>query len=650
MAESAELKLFLAIGLDNKRAVDTTKNPELTATLKSIISEGGVESGCDKAIGNLLYSLATNATASSPLRSHVSKAIGNGKIKSTLQFQAATTFLKDNQTWDEAKFDKDCGVGVVITLEQIQKATDDLFVEKAALINEKKWHIPIGDLLTPLKERLKWADLKEVKAILDKKLDSTLGPKPVESTQKKAPQPTPTTTLEKAIEQIKLVENSSLPAAKTLKIRDVSKYPNQRVSISGWIHHSRTQKNLAFIELRDGTGFLQCVLAGDLVHPSIVTDLKREATITIVGTLTPPPENKSAQGGLELLADYWKLVGSSHADLEGILNTESNVDQLFDQRHIQLRGKKASSIMKLRSIALQAFRQHFYSEGYYEMNPPTMVNNFCEGSTELFSFDYFGQPAYLTQSSQLYLETMLPVMGDSFCIAQSYRAEKARTRRHLTEFTHLEVECPFITYDELLNRIEYMVCDVVERMLKIDKELFLSVNPNAKVPKRPFMRMNYSDAIVYCQKNGIKRIDENGQEVDFQHGDDIPEAQERKMNDQIGEPIFLCRFPAEMKAFYMARCPEDNTLTESTDLLMPGVGEIVGGSMRISNYDELIKAYKREELDPSNYYWFTDQRKYGTTPHGGYGLGVDRFLTWVLAEEHIRNVVSYPRYLNRCSP
>jgi len=321
---------------------------------------------------------------------------------------------------------------------------------------------------------------------------------------------------------------------------------------------------------------------------------------------------------------------------------------MFDQRHIVIRGEKTSNYLKLRSIALQCFREHFFANGYFEVTPPTLVQTQCEGGAELFSFDYFGEKAYLTQSSQLYLETCIPALGDVFCILPSYRAEKARTRRHLTEYTHLEAERPNITFEDLLNTIEDLVVDTYTRIMNRAGDLLKSVNPKAAVPKKPFRRVSYIEGIEFLKKHNIYKDEEK--KIFYEFGEDIPEMPERKMIDMIGEPVFFMRFPFEMKSFYMNKCADDRRLTESVDLLVPGVGEIVGGSMRIWDFDELLAAYKREKISPEPYYWFTDQRKYGSVPHGGYGLGVERFLVWLYNDDHIRNVCLYPRVTRRCQP
>ncbi|XP_015267618.1 PREDICTED: asparagine--tRNA ligase, cytoplasmic [Gekko japonicus] len=353
--------------------------------------------------------------------------------------------------------------------------------------------------------------------------------------------------------------------------------------------------------------------------------LSTESTVAVYGTLNLVPEGKQAPGGHELTCDYWELVGLAPAGgVDNLVNEESDVDVQLNNRHMMIRGDTLTKILKVRSTVVQCFRDHFFDRGYYEITPPTLVQTQVEGGSTLFKLDYFGEEAYLTQSSQLYLETCIPALGDVFCIAQSYRAEQSRTRRHLAEMARWQyINLKDVTVDEPRKG-----------------------HQEFQPPKRPFKRMNYADAIVWLKEHDVKK--EDGTYYEF--GEDIPEAPERRMTDTINEPILLCRFPTEIKSFYMQRCPEDSRLTESVDVLMPNVGEIVGGSMRIWDSEELLAGYKREGIDPTPYYWYTDQRKFGTCPHGGYGLGLERFLTWILNRHHIRDVCVYPRFVQRCKP
>lgn len=448
-------------------------------------------------------------------------------------------------------------------------------------------------------------------------------------------------------ESIKLALDPALPEAVRCTLRDVGLHVNKRVVLSGWAHRIRRQsRKLMFVVLRDGTGYVQCVLTGDLCRIREAVLLTPESTLTVYGTVQRVPEGQIAPGGVELHADYWRLISASPSGgIDQVVNKLSEVDLALDQRHLIIRGENTSKVLRAVSFISEAFREHYSSRGYIEVMPPTFVQTQVEGGATLFKLDYFGEPAYLTQSSQLYLETCIPSLGDVYCMTRSYRAEKSRTRRHLSEYVHVEAECPFINLDGLLERLEDLVVDVSTRVMRKAGDLILEINPNFVIPAKPFRRMRYEEAI-----HELNRAKRTFEDRPYEFGDDIPEADERYLVDRMNQMVFLTHFPAHLKSFYMLRTADDKRLTDSVDLLAPNVGEMVGGSMRIDDLDELLAAYKKEGIDPTPYYWYTDQRRFGSCPHGGYGLGFERFCCWLLGQHHIRDVCLYPRFTSRCKP
>ncbi|KAI2289243.1 asparagine--tRNA ligase [Ophidiomyces ophidiicola] len=397
----------------------------------------------------------------------------------------------------------------------------------------------------------------------------------------------------------------------TVQLRDGDS-PGTRVRVLGRVHRLRAQKDVIFVTLADGYGLLQCVFTGELVRTYDALTLTLQTSLAIHGEMRAVPPKQHAPDDRELHADFFTVLGRAAGDKDAIstrVAPDADPQTLYDNRHLVLRGDTASAVMKVRAGVLRAFRAAFDERRLLEVTPPAMVQTQVEGGATLFAFDYYGQPAYLTQSSQLYLETCLPALGDVFCICPSFRAEKSLTRRHLSEYTHIEAELDFIAFPDLLDHLEALICRVLD----------LHNIPNEEGAPHVF-------------------------------GDDIAEAAERKMTDIINQPIFLTHFPVEIKAFYMKKDPEDLRVTESVDVLMPGVGEIVGGSMRMDDWDELMAAYARQGMDPTPYYWYTDQRKYGTSPHGGYGLGLERFLAWMCGRYTVRECCLYPRFTGRCTP
>lgn len=491
-----------------------------------------------------------------------------------------------------------------------------------------------------LKKARKGAEGLKKKALKQKQLDA-----------KKQQQEAENAAKQMAALDIKIEEDKNLPAAQKVKITKASEHVGERIKVYGWIHRLRNNKKLVFVVLRDGGGYLQAVLTGDLALARQTQELTLESSVALYGKVNKVPEGKTAPGGIELAVDYYEVISLAPAGEDSFTNKVSegaDPSLLLEQRHLALRGETLSAVMKVRAGLLKAVRRVYEEESLTEVTPPCMVQTQVEGGSTLFKLDYYGEEAFLTQSSQLYLETCLPALGDVYCIQESFRAEKSHTRRHLSEYTHIEAELCFLTFDEFLNHLERVLVNTVKYVLEdpVTGPLVKQLNPGFKAPSYPFKRLEYKDAIEWLKEQGI----ENEEGEQFKFGDDIAEAAERKMVDTMGVPVLLTKFPVEIKSFYMPRCKDDPRVTESVDVLMPTVGEITGGSMRISSEEELLAGFKRENIDPKPYYWFIDQRRYGSVPHGGYGIGTERILAWLCGRYTVRDCSLYPRFTGRCKP
>ncbi|KAH8837160.1 hypothetical protein MCOR01_010798 [Pyricularia oryzae] len=460
---------------------------------------------------------------------------------------------------------------------------------------------------------------------------------------------------------IKVTEDPSLPPATRVELwqkdLELGEGDNKgpRVKVFGRIHHLRVQKHATFLTLKSGPDQLQCILSGDLTKTYEALLFAQGTALFVYGELRKVLDGKNAPDGRELQVDYYEVTGRAPGDADAIANKVSWSQDIWesdmlDNRHLVLRGDQTTSVLTVREAVELAFIKTFESMRIKKVSPPALVQTQVEGGSTLFKFDYYGEAAYLTQSSQLYLETVLPSLGNVYCIEKSFRAEKSLTRRHLSEYTHVEGELDGINFEDLLVHIEEVICRVVDSVLdnpEVARHV-KALNPDFVKPSRPFMRMKYSDAIDWLNAQDPPILNEEGHPHVF--GDDIAEAAERRMTDIINRPILLTHFPVEIKAFYMKKDPNDLRVTESVDVLMPGVGEIVGGSMRMEGYEDLMAAFKREGIDPAPYYWYLDQRKYGTSPHGGYGLGLERFLAWIAKQHTVRTCCLYPRFMGRCKP
>ena len=430
--------------------------------------------------------------------------------------------------------------------------------------------------------------------------------------------------------------------ATTVRIKELPQHVGEAVSVNGWLYNKRTSGKLQFPIVRDGSGFVQCVVSKKEVPEESWNDAERatqESTVNVTGTVVTEPR---APGGVELHVQELRLIGL--AEPYPISPKEHGTDFLMNHRHLWLRSMKQHYVLRIRNEVEMAIRDFFYDRDFVLIDSPILTANAAEGTSTLFETDYFGEKAYLSQSGQLYLEPAAAAFGKVYCFGPTFRAEKSKTRRHLTEFWMVEPEVAFLEFDGLQELaeefVEYIVARVMENCAEALKQLERDLTKLEHV-KRPFPRITYRDAIDLLKSKGM--------EANF--GDDIGGDEETVIANSFDRPVIITHYPAAIKAFYMKPDPTDPTLALAMDMIAPeGYGEIIGGSQRIDDHDLLVKRIEEHKLPLDAFQWYLDVRKYGTFPHSGFGMGIERVVAWISGVPHLRETIPYPRMLNRIYP
>ena len=426
-------------------------------------------------------------------------------------------------------------------------------------------------------------------------------------------------------------------------IKDLSHHIGEEITLYGWLYNKRSSGKIKFIILRDGTGYLQCVYFKGNVTPEVfefADRLGQESSIEVKGKVKVEPR---AVGGYELDATDLKVISEAHD--YPITPKEHGVEFLMDNRHLWLRSSRQVAIMRVRHRIVKAIRDFFDERGFTLMDPPILTPAACEGTSTLFETEYFDLgKAYLTQSGQLYAEAGAMALGKVYTFGPTFRAEKSKTRRHLTEFWMVEPEVAFNDLNDNMDLAEEFLEYVVQTVLKDKKdELKVLERDTSKLEnvKRPLPRISYDEAVEILKKNG----------VDFQWGNDLGGTDETVISNQFEKPVMVHRYPAEVKAFYMKRDPDNDKLALAVDVLAPeGYGEIIGGSQREDNLEVLQARIIEHNLPQSAFEWYLDLRRYGSVPHSGFGLGLERTVAWICGLEHVRETIPFPRMIYRNTP
>ena len=429
----------------------------------------------------------------------------------------------------------------------------------------------------------------------------------------------------------------------TARINELAGHEGATVTVRGWVAHTRSSGKIAFVVLRDGTGSLQCVLSRKEVPAEVwarFADLTLETSLAVTGTVRGEAR---APGGYEMHLSDLVIIGTS-PDFP-IQPKEHGTQYLFEHRHLWLRSRRQVAIAKIRHEVVQAIRDFFYQRDFVLVDTPILTGSIGEQAGELFSTDYFDLgKAYLAQTGQLYVEAAAAALGKVYCFGPTFRAEKSKTRRHLTEFWMVEPEVAFNDSNDNMRLqeefVSYLVSRALERRAEELKELERDTTPLQLVTP-PFHRISYTDAVAKLNSLGS----------DLQWGSDLGGDDETLLTKQYDRPVFVYNYPKGVKAFYMKENPDDPRTVLNNDCLAPeGYGEIIGGSQREDDHDRLLARIREQQLDPEAYRWYLDLRKYGTFVHSGFGLGVERTVAWICGIPHIRETIAFPRQIHRLYP
>lgn len=444
--------------------------------------------------------------------------------------------------------------------------------------------------------------------------------------------------------------------APIVRIQDIDRYVGQEVTLQGWLYNRTDKGKLQFLQVRDGTGFIQCVVFQKEVPEEVfaaAARLTQESSLVVTGIVRQDPRAPGVPGGYELGVTDLKVI--QIADEYPIQPKEHGVDFLLDHRHLWIRSRRQWAILRVRATVIRAIRDWLDSHGFINMDTPILTPAACEGTTTLFQTDYFGEPAYLSQSGQLYNEANIYAFGRVYCFGPTFRAEKSKTRRHLTEFWMVEPEIAFCDLDQLMEIEEQLVTYVVQTCLRErSRELALlerDTRPLEKV-EPPFPRISYDEALEILAQIREETEDENLRELlKIEWGNDFGSPHETELTKRFEKPVFVYGYPTKAKAFYMEPWPGRPEVCKSVDLLAPeGYGEITGGSERISDPDLLIQRLKEWNLPREAFEWYIDLRRYGSVPHSGFGLGIERTVAWICGIDHLREAIPFPRTLKRVYP